>query len=49
MREFNLNLIWPSTKLTIEEEQRLSNWIVAKAKLGFSTHPDEMIPRFKKY
>lgn len=32
----------PQTVLTAEEEKRVADWIIAKAKLGFPMHPDEV-------
>lgn len=32
----------PPTILTMDEEQTLEKWILAKAKLGFPMHPDEV-------
>lgn len=32
----------PSTELTFDEEKKLAEWILAKAKLGFPMHPEEV-------
>lgn len=32
----------PSSVISPEEEDRLEHWIIAKAKLGFPMHPDEV-------
>lgn len=38
----NVRKMGPSPVLTYAEEQRLSNWILSKAKLGFPMHPEEV-------
>lgn len=38
----NVRKMGSSTTLTDQEEERLFKWILAKTKLGFPTHPEEV-------